>query len=465
MKLQVVDAEGNTDIITVSKDSDKTASSDYSAGDIIVYTGDASNAVVTIKSEGLDNRSYNDSTKTFNNTVTTADCILFAETTSNTLGTTDAKYKVYDIRSLDSFGPVNTNYVSNSDGKVVAVFADLTGTPAGATDTTVYGIVSDANGRVQIDDNYYYQYTVASNDQTYTLNLSANDLAEGQLVYFDPVSDNIYGAGDVDKVDTGAVYVKEYSENDKTLTYFTAKAGTAGNYTGVATTQKTLALDDNCNIVYVDADKDVAGSDMGINPFDAVTGYKNAAIVTKSVDGDQVIVAVYVETSNKCNILDVADSNVLNNATNVSDIQDELANSGTAVVTGNVPAGTINAMNGENLVFSDAAINDNLLVNGGASIDGTLTVATGKDFQINQIDLGSGDELVIDVANLKAQVITMAPGAKVTFRGVGTLTATSDIRADWSTGYLNGAFDISAGVIGDTGLLGASVNNGLATFK
>ena len=305
LKLQIVDAESTTSVITVSDDSAKVNASDYKVGDIIVYTGNASNAVVTIKSSmTADSKTYSESTKAFDGAVTTADCVLFAETTTNAAGDTGAKYKVYNIRSLDTFTASNTTTVTNSDGKVVAVFADLGGTPAGATSTTIYGIVTGANGRVKIDDSYYYRYTVASNSETYTINIPGNTvIATGDLVSFEPTSDNTYANSDLTKVTSTAVYVKEYSESDGTLTYFTAVTGSAGNYAGDPATQSTLALDDDCAIIYVDADGDVAGSEVGVNGFDSVTGYKNAVVVTKNTSDGTVITAIFVETSNKCDIL------------------------------------------------------------------------------------------------------------------------------------------------------------------
>ena len=305
LQLQIMDAEGTTSVITVSDDSAKVNASDYNVGDIIVYTGSASNAVVTIKaSMASGSKTYSDSTKAFDGAVTTADCVLFAETTANAAGATGAKYKVYNIRALDSFTASNTTTVTNSDGKVVAVFADLGGTPAGATSTTIYGIVTGANGRVKIDDAYYYQYTVASNSDSYTINIPSNTvIATGDLVSFEPTSDDTYANSDLTKITGTAVYVKEYSESDGTLTYFTGVTGSDGNYVGDTATQNTLALDDDCVIIYVDADGDAAGSEIGVNSFDSVTGYKNAAIVTKTTSDGTVITAIFVETSNECDIL------------------------------------------------------------------------------------------------------------------------------------------------------------------
>ena len=164
--------------------------------------------------------------------------------------------------------------------------------------------MTGANGRVKIDDSYYYQYNVASNSDSYTINIPGNDvIAAGDLVSFEPTSDNTYANSDLTKITGTAVYVKEYSESDGTLTYFTAVTGEDGNYTGDSATQNTLALDDDCAIIYVDADGDAAGSEIGVNGFDSVTGYKNAAIVTKTTSDGTVITAIFVETSNECDIL------------------------------------------------------------------------------------------------------------------------------------------------------------------
>ena len=46
------------------------------------------------------------------------------------------------------------------------------------------------------------------------------------------------------------------------------------------------------------------GRDIGVNAFDSVTGYKNAAIITSTdTKGNELIVAIFVETSNKVDIL------------------------------------------------------------------------------------------------------------------------------------------------------------------
>ncbi len=405
LQLQVMDAEGVTEIIYVSDDSVDNNSDgdidedDYNVGDIIVYTGDVDDAVVTVKGAyTAASGSYSDSTKTFNGDVTAANCVLFVETTSATVSAgqnnsiSGAKYKVYNIRDLDSFTAARTNYVLDDSDRVVAVFADLTGTPAGASSNTVYGIVTAYVGRVNIDDTRYYQYTVASNDETYTVNLNVNTrIAKGDLVSFDPVSDEIYGNTDVTPITSGAVYVKEYSETDGTLTFYTAKQGTAGDYEGVSSTQRTLALDDEAQIIYVNADGDAAGSDIGINPFDGVTGYKNAVIITDVVDGADVIQAIFVETSNECDILAANElslseptSDELTAALASNDVVTVSDFDAAEVITVTVPAN-------KTLVIDNAAPAENSVVTvaEGAAvqfISGNTTEVFGKDGDVSVDD-------------------------------------------------------------------------------
>ena len=70
--------------------------------------------------------------------------------------------------------------------------------------------------------------------------------------------------------------------------------------------------------MYVDADEGEGGSDIGINSFDSVNGYKNAAIVTETSGDEQVIVAIFVETSGECDIL----SSTLSKGMDADDVKD-----------------------------------------------------------------------------------------------------------------------------------------------
>ena len=380
LELQILTAEGTKTTIAVSEDSDdnnsddKITDDDYKVGQIIVYTGSDDDAVVTVKSAEEKNVGYSDSTKAFAGTVTSADCVLFATNA-------DGAYKVYNIRDLDAIEK-GTAQVVYSNNRVVAVSMTLGKTPAGATSSTVYGIVASYDGRVKVDDSSYRQYTVVSNDETYTLYMPTSaTVAAGDLVSFEPTSDDTYANNDVDVITSGAIYVDEYSESDGTLTYFTVVEKDAdGGFAGVD--QNTLALDDDCAIVYVDADEGEGGSDFGINSFDSVNGYKNAAIVTETSGDEQVIVAIFVETSGECDIL----SSTLSKGMDADDVKDlsdgiytpadkDFANS-TTDVTGNVADNRIVKFT----VGAEATTSVSLSVKGG-DVDYTETLTV--DYKAN----------------------------------------------------------------------------------
>ena len=330
LELQVMDTEGTKRVITVgdsSKDIEgnkATTAASYNVGDIVVWSGKATDATVTVKASYRTpgTADYVQKTKTFDGTVTTANCVLFAETSSETInnGTDEGKdngsykFEVYNIRDLDSLDNISCTYVLNDDKQVVAVFADLSKNTPGATDSPVYGIVTGYNGITRQDGTSYYEYTVKNNEEAFTLLFTAKQADfTGKLVSFEPVSDNVYSAEDIlvfakpfadDNYDLADVYVKELNEGDKTLTFFGKVDKVENSFEGDEDSQSTYALDDDCTIVYVNAEDEELGRDIGVNAFDSVTGYKNAAIVTSTdTKGNKVIVAIFVETSNKVNIL------------------------------------------------------------------------------------------------------------------------------------------------------------------
>ena len=210
--------------------------------------------------------------------------------------------------------------VKNSDGdKVVAVFVgNGVSTSAGSSDMVI-GIVSENIGVVNVGDDPYNEYTVASNSKTYSVKIEdgANDtLNEGDIVAFAPSSDDLYddntgftvlSAADKytgsDKTIDGTAYsvstvlVKGYDEGDKLLTFFDAAVKNGDVWEG-AGTAKTLSLDKDAVVYYVDVDGDKAGDEISIDAFDAQNGYYNAIIL---VD-DNVITHIVIETSGEDHI-------------------------------------------------------------------------------------------------------------------------------------------------------------------
>ncbi|MEQ2456840.1 S-layer homology domain-containing protein [Flavonifractor hominis] len=309
LKVVVMAADGTKTTLTVS---DKSPSKTIAEGDIVTWTGEASSAKVTVKAAYSDAKTstvnfYNKTAKTLEGTVTAADCVLFAEVSDKGVDVTGSSYKAYNIRSL---GDIKTNDVKYTavtvDGKVVAAFIDLATEPSGATSSAVYGIVTANKGVVEIGDGEYYnQYSVWTGAES-TVNILAtgsNDtLSVGDLVKYNPTSDDTYSDNTV-FTRNGAIgtkiYVKSYDESEQLLTYYTSVEKKDGAYVGSGDAV-TKAVDDDVKIVYVNADGNKAGDEIGINAFDSINGYANAIIVT---DTDGIVTTILVETSGECDIV------------------------------------------------------------------------------------------------------------------------------------------------------------------
>ena len=334
LQLVVLNAAGEETTITVDEDSDLKKATDYHIGDIVTYTGDAAEALVTVEAAFTTDSSsnaaytkvdagktvYNDTSKTVNGVVTSSDCVLFVTTDGTTAAdnlTSDREFKAYNIRSLkDVVAGANAVHTIKvlDDSRVVAVFALLGKAPGGATDDVVYGIVSESNGTFEIDNTEYSRYTVASNDDNYIVNLKTGSLTMGDIVAFAPSADEEYTVSDFTVLSSDDAYTDEEKSidgstytvstvaiknqpEDDLLTYYTSTTGDDDSYTGENETTKAVA--DDVVVTYVDVDNDAAGEEIGITGFDTVTGYLNAIIV---VDGDGVICSIIIETSGEDNI-------------------------------------------------------------------------------------------------------------------------------------------------------------------
>ena len=332
LKLVVLGADGTKTTLTVSDKSAKTLASDYAIGDIVTYTGSADNAKVTIEaatSSATSNTAttgYDKTAKTFNGVVTAADAVLFRCTDAAfSAASNTSTFKAYSIRSMKDFDVTTKSYtyVTNDDGMIVAVYIGNGDDISTSTSDAVIGIVTADNGVVKYDDVAYNQFVVASNDKTYTVNIedgASNDtLTKGNVIAFAPSSDDRYNDNtgfvvlsnaseytnsskniDGTSYTASTVYVKSYDESEQLLTYYTGKgsADSDGAYTN-PTGVTTKAVADDVTIVYVDAKNDVAGDQIGVNAFDAMTGYSNVIIL---VNTDGVISHIVVETSNEANV-------------------------------------------------------------------------------------------------------------------------------------------------------------------
>ena len=298
-------------------------SSVLTAGELVKYA-ERSNGQYKIEEIAYSATNYNarnnsatfyvKDTKALMGTVTAGDCPLFY--------TQGSDYKVTNIRSLNnidlSSGAKKTDYIVK-DGKVVAAFAALGSRPNGAAGDTKYGIITTDGTTTTKDGDPYTMYTIWTGEETVVYvdgdqkDASGVALAKGQLVSFDPAADQTYtqkqaGAHDFTILDGSAIgkgvkiAVTDYSESDKTITFANGLKVEGNAY--VETSKTTKALDDDAQIVYIDADNNKAGeSAVGINEFDGTTGYANALVVYDGNNASNKIVAVIVNTNSDVDVL------------------------------------------------------------------------------------------------------------------------------------------------------------------
>lgn len=211
------------------------------------------------------------------------------------------KYTASNMRSLGDFSSskaVSVQYNKNSSGQITAAYMVLDKKPGGATSDTLYGIVTDFVGKRSVDDESYFQYNIYTGgdpDKRTVVNVDAK-LSVGTVVSFDEASDGLYVVKDFtlmpDSLGT-AVAVKSYNEGSQVLSYYTGTVGTAADGFEGTDDASSITVDDDVVIVYVDADGEDAGDDIGVNAFDGNTGYLNAIIVRD----EGVVIAIIVETS------------------------------------------------------------------------------------------------------------------------------------------------------------------------
>ena len=264
---------------------------------------------------------YNKDTKTFTTggtkTVTDGNCALFYTNSSK-------EYKAANIRNLNTFSVASGKdyaYVTNSDGKVVAAFIDMSAKPSGAASETLYGIITNDGTVTNKNGDTYTMYNIWTGKDTVVYvdgdQKDASDvaLAKGQLVSFDESADQTYtqdkaGTHDFTILDGTAtvpakgqaIAVTDYNEKDKTITFATKLKVEGDAY--VADGKTTKAIDNDVKIVYINADKDKAGDDgMGITSFDGTTGYANAMIVYEDNNINKKVVAIIVNTNSDTDVL------------------------------------------------------------------------------------------------------------------------------------------------------------------
>ena len=320
--------------VSTANDAAAVKSADVAAGTLIKYTETSNGkikitevhkpATTTISAGAAAQTVYNEKTKTFTyqgtstseSAVVSSDAVLFVNK--------NGEFSKYTARNLDTITvssdaskevKYNTSVILD-DGKVVAAYVTLSSKPNSSSSDTVYGIVSSENGDVKVNGDTYTSYTVdldESTQKTVMIEGSGdNSLKEGDLVAFDVSADNIYSSSNI-KVyaryasstlnvnvancsNAVAAYVDEYDEQGKILSYYTSAPYNSTSKTYEGTGLTTKAVDKDVKVIYVNSSDDKAGSNIGVNEFDAVKGHKNVVVVFDNDNENNEIVAIFVDS-------------------------------------------------------------------------------------------------------------------------------------------------------------------------
>ena len=215
-----------------------------------------------------------------------------------------------DIKATGTAGTndVTVNYMTNSDGLVIAAYMALSAKPGTSTNNTVYGIVKAYNGTREIENDTYYQYVVAvddNEDNDIVVNLSTSSLSTGDLVSFEMDTKGLYNGAaasgkDIVIVSGTAAAVKKFDAANLLITYYTGTSRANANSEYVGSSLNATTLDKDYKVIYVDKDGKKGGENIGVNAFDGTTGYANAILLDKDSDG--LVDVIFVETSGKVNM-------------------------------------------------------------------------------------------------------------------------------------------------------------------
>ena len=214
----------------------------------------------------------------------------------------------------------------DEDGKAIVAFATLGKTPDGATAEVQYGIVTKDNGTTKIDGTAYTTYLFWNGEEEITINLKADagSLEKGDVYAFVRSKDDTYSSISGFEKLTGVktlgsdkeitlegtkyqvtpAFAKEYNREDGIITFGTAVTADKDGVYSISGDAKTLAVDKDVKVVYVNTDSNAAGADMGgdVDAFNNMSGKANVMLVKDSAG--KVVKAMIVETSGKTNIFD-----------------------------------------------------------------------------------------------------------------------------------------------------------------
>ena len=408
-KVRLLLSDGTKATYVVDEDSDLQPEENFKAPCLVKYSVN-SDGTVDIKEVGqtksyINNaKIWNDSTKSIETVgVAASGALAYVLTEASN---TNPEYKVYDLRGLKtqenkSGSAMEVGYVTDTTGKVVAVYLPLDGTPSGATKDTRYGMVTSDPSVTKIDGTSYTTYTIWAGNgvdeegESLTVNIKGSkNFSKGTYVMFDESNDGNYSNDAIEAVAAkdgvrtvfnGAV--KEYSSSDAIISYHEKVQSLDGGKTFKGLGVKTVALDDDCVVVYVNRD-DKKGTPGGtIEEFNTATGYANIKMVA---DKDGVIVAAFVETSGECDI-DGAKAHITSaNPVELEDVVEKVSpEAGKTVALPNNP-NKLNKDSGKFNVGDEEAFN---LAWEADDENGTLKKAEGDEAAIYKLTFKAGTKI------------------------------------------------------------------------
>ena len=220
---------------------------------------------------------------------------------------TTTTWKAFKASEVNSFAATNNTILQyiEKDGKVVAFAAQLAGYPTGATTTTgfgyVTGVIATLNGTSPAT-----QLTIWNGKENVTVLVDGAATAQkGDYVKYPTVSAaTVVNDTDVPVETSGLltytdVKIKELDTANGILISTTDKIGSDGKV--IAGTDSSCVLTADTKIIGVDSANKKGSTVAAAIPYSHVYGsdFKNAVIVTETVNSLQVVRAIFVDENNK----------------------------------------------------------------------------------------------------------------------------------------------------------------------
>ena len=265
----------------------------------LTYTDEAVGAAKKVYN--ADNKTLSVTSGTF---VTANEAVAFIKVSGKYYAYTSDAIKT--IEDTDVVGATNVQYFQNKDKEVVAFFLETNKKPGASTSSAQYGYVVDDVQSSSIDGTEYREVSVWNGTEVVTLKVeTSSDLLgvqKGSFIQYTIGSDGKTDKSDIKLLTTGNVAaVQDYSESRNLLTLYKDADDTKK---GV----NAYKLASDCVVIGVNT-KDNASAEG----YDAITEAlvdgktdKATANVVYVLNGDDEIVAIFVDSKNEIDDADIA---------------------------------------------------------------------------------------------------------------------------------------------------------------